>query len=263
MTTVSDILHYLDTVAPGYMQEDWDKAGLNCGHLESPVTKILVALDPFDSVCKEAKELGAELLITHHPLLWESGFITDQSAQGENTLFLIENKIAHICAHTNLDCAPGGVNDTLAYKLGLQDIQVIAPKGTDANGEPWGLLRQGAVSSQELDDFLRHVKKSLGCEGLRYVDGSKRVCRVAVGGGACASELAQAKEAGCDTFVTADCKYNHFFDAKYWGINLIDAGHFYTENPVVSVLAHKLRQAFPNIIVEISQNHRDCAKFFL
>ena len=110
--------------------------------------------------------------------------------------------------------------------------------------------------------FLNHVKQQLGCPGLRYVDGSKPVRRVAVGGGSCASELMDAAAAGCDTFVTADVKYNQFWDAQELGINLIDAGHFYTENPICPVLAEKLQHNFPEITVQLSQSHRDCMKFF-
>ena len=262
MVTVADILGYLDTLAPAYMKEDWDRVGLNCGHMDKPVRRILVALDPFAQVCQEAKAVGADLLITHHALLWTPGFITDQDEQGRNALFLIENGIACINAHTNLDQAPGGVNDILAAKLGLQDIQVIDPKGTDPDGKSWGLLRQGSVIKQELPQFLALVKNVLGCDGLRYVDGGKPVRRVAVGGGACAGEMALAAKAGCDTFVTADVKYNQFWDAKALGINLIDAGHFHTENPVCRYLVNKLREAFPEITVTMATNHTDCAKFF-
>lgn len=262
MTTVKDILAFIETLAPTYMKEDWDHVGLNCGRLDKPVRTILVALDPFTDVCEEALEIGADLLVTHHALIWTPGFITDQDAQGRNTLFLIENNIAVINAHTNLDCAPGGVNDVLAAKLGLSDIRVVEPKGTDANGNAWGLLRQGTVAPQSLPQFLAATKKALGCQGLRYVDCGKPVNRVAVGGGACAGEMAQAVKAGCDTFVTADVKYNQFWDARELGLNLIDAGHFHTENPVCLYLTEKLRQAFPDITVAISSWHADCANFF-
>ena len=262
MATVADILNFLETLAPAYMKEDWDRVGLNCGHSDKEVRKILVALDPFTAVCQEAKEVGADLLVTHHALLWTPGFITDMDSQGRNALFLIENNIACINAHTNLDCAPGGVNDVLAEKLGLQEIQVIAPKGKDENGKPFGLLREGMVVKQSLEQFLSLVKIALGCEGLRYVNCGKPVRKVAVGGGACAGEMLQAVNAGCDTFVTADVKYNQFWDAKELGINLIDAGHFYTENPVCRYLIQKLREAFPDIVVVSSSTHRDCAKFF-
>ena len=105
--------------------------GRGGGHGDREVHKVLVALDPFDEVCQEAADMGADLLVTHHALIGEAGFVTDESLWGRRALFLIENGIAHINAHTNLDCAPGGVNDILAQNLGLQDIQVIEPVGED------------------------------------------------------------------------------------------------------------------------------------
>lgn len=262
MTTVADILRFVETLAPQYMKEDWDNVGLNCGYMEQEVTTILVVLDPFSHVCQEAVDVGADLLVTHHALFWRPGFVTDQTEQGRNALCLIRNNIAHINAHTNLDCAPGGVNDILAKKLGLSHIQVIDPKGTDGDGRFWGLLRQGQVAPQSLSTFLATVKTQLNCDGLRYVDGGKLVSRVAVGGGSCADEMELAFHAGCDTFVTADVKYNHFWDAKALGINLIDAGHFHTENPVCRYLADCIQEAFPHIRVVLSQQHKDCMKFF-
>lgn len=241
MATVADILNYIETIAPPYMKEDWDNVGLNCGRMDRQVTKILVALDPFEAACLEAREFGAELLVTHHALLWKPGFLTDQDTQGKNTLFLIENGIAHINAHTNLDLAPGGINDVLAATLGLQNIEVINPVGTDSEGRPYGLLRCGTVEEQSLEAFLTSVKKNLHCDGLRYVDGGKPVRKVAVGGGSCADEMFEALEAGCDTFVTSDVKYNQFRTAYENGLNLIDAGHFHTENPTMPLLAANCR----------------------
>lgn len=261
MITVEDVLNYVQEIAPPYMKESWDKVGLNCGRLDRTVTKVLIALDPFEAVCREAKQIGAELIVTHHALIWQPGFVTDESAWGRNTLFLIENGIAHINAHTNLDCAPGGVNDVLANKLGLQNIQVIQPSGVDDQGRPWGLLRQGEVDEQPLEQFLAHVKESLGCPGLKYVSSGKPVRKVAVGGGACGGSFYEAAAAGCDTLVTADVRYNQFWDAQSVGINLIDAGHFYTENPVCAYIAEQLCAAFPEVEVKISENHADCAKF--
>ena len=256
MATVADILKFVETVAPPYMKEDWDNVGLNCGHMDRPVTKILVALDPFPHVCREAKEIGADLLVTHHALIWKPGFITDANAQGRNTLFLIENGIAHINAHTNLDQAPGGVNDVLAAKLGLENVEIVNPQ----NGI--GLMRCGDVAAQTLENFLATVKEQLDCDGLRYVDGGKPVRKVAVGGGSCAGGMWEVLAAGCDTFVTADIKYNQFWDAQDLGINLIDAGHFHTENPVVAVLADKIAAAYPEIQVKISKTHTDCMKYY-
>lgn len=261
MATVADILHCIETLAPRSMKESWDNVGLNCGHLDRQVTKILVALDPFAHVCQEAKDFGAQLLVTHHVLIFQPGFLTDADEQGRNALFLIENGIAHINAHTNLDVAPGGVNDCLAAKLGLSGVRVIHPSGVDEAGREWGLLRCGYTEEQSLASFLTFVKEALGCEGLRYVDGGKPVRKVAVGGGSCGSEMMEAVDAGCDTFVTSDIKYNQFWDAKDLGLNLIDAGHFYTENPVVFYLADKIQAAFPEIAVKISETHCDCMKF--
>lgn len=262
MATVKDIMNCVQSLAPTYMKESWDNVGLNCGRTDATVTKVLVALDPFEAVCHEAKEIGAQMLVTHHALLWKPGFITDETVAGRNTLFLIENGIAHFNAHTNLDCAPGGVNDTLAATLGLQDIQVISPAGTDEQGRDWGLLRQGCVPSQPLETFMQAVKEKLNCQGVRYVSAGKPVHRVAVGGGACAGYILQAVQTGCDTFVTADVRYNQFWDAQDLGINLIDAGHYHTENPVCKVLANAISAAFPDIDVVISEKHTDSMNFF-
>ena len=139
---------------------------------------------------------------------------------------------------------------------------MIKPEGVDTEGRPYGLLRMGQVDQQELPAFSSHVKEKLGCSGLRYADGGKAVHKVAVGGGSCAGELMDALDAGCDTFVTADVKYNSFWDAEFVGLNLIDAGHFATENPVVRVLAQKISDAFPEVEVKISETHADCMKYY-
>ena len=263
MTTVNDILSFLETLAPRAMKMDWDNVGLLCGSKATPVTKVLVALDPFEGVCREAAQWGAQLIVTHHPVIFQAPkAITDETSVGRSILQLCAHGISAINAHTNLDCAPGGVNDVLAKKLALVNVQVVDPEGTDENGNEWGLLRMGEVPEQPLDAFLNRVKTLLGCEGLRYVDGGKPVRKVAVGDGSCAGEMLDALRAGCDTFVTADVKYNQFWDARDLGINLIDAGHFATENPVVSVLAEKIAGAFPEIEVKISETHADCMKYY-
>lgn len=263
MTTVADILKFVETLAPRAMKMDWDNVGLLCGSKLTPVTKVLVALDPFEHVCEEAAHWGAELIVTHHPMIFRPlSNVTDETSIGRGLMTLIRNGISAVNAHTNLDQAPGGVNDELARKLALVNVQVLNPAGTTDAGESWGLLRAGEVPEQPLDAFLNRVKTLLGCEGLRYVNGGKPVHKVCVGGGSCADEMMEAVEAGCDTFVTADVKYNQFWDAHDLGLNLIDAGHFYTENPVVDLLAKKLAAAFPEVEVKISESHRDCMKFY-
>ena len=255
MTTVNDILNYIETLAPRELKMDWDNVGLNCGSRNAPVTKILVALDPFEHVCKEAAQWGADLLVTHHPLIFRPiPMVTDDAAITRGLMTLVRHDISHICAHTNLDCAPGGVNDALAAALGLENVEPLGACG--------GMMRCGYVPKQSLEDFLGFVKETLHCDGLRYCDGGKPVRKVAVGGGSCSDGLYDTILAGCDTFVTSDVKYNGFWDAKEQGLTLIDAGHFHTENPVVAVLAAKLQAQFPEIEVKISESHWDCVKYY-
>ena len=257
MTTIADILNFIETLAPRTMKMEWDNVGLLCGSKSAEVTKVLVALDPFEGVCQEAVEIGAQLIITHHPLIFQAPkAITDETSIGRSIMQLCRHGISAINAHTNLDQAPGGVNDVRAAKLGLENVEIVNPQ----NGI--GLMRCGDVAEQSLENFLALVKERLGCDGLRYVCGSKTVHKVAVGGGSCAGGMLEAKSAGCDTFVTADIKYNQFWDAYDLGMNLIDAGHFHTENPVVAVLADKIATAFPDIQVEISKTHTDCMKYY-
>ena len=263
MNTVADILNFVETLAPHSMKMDWDNVGLLCGSKSTPVTKVLVALDPFEHVCKEAAEWGAEVIVTHHPIIFKPlPNITDETSIGRGLRTLIKHDISAVNAHTNLDQAPGGVNDVLAKKLAMVNIQIINPCGETENGEPWGLLRMGEVPEQPLGEFLKRVKTLLHCEGLRYVDGGRPVRKVAVGGGACADGLIDALRAGCDTFVTSDIKYNQFWDAHDLGLNIIDAGHFHTENPAVAVLAEKIAAAFPDVELKISETHRDCVKYY-
>lgn len=258
MITVNDILEFIETIAPKSLKMEWDNAGLLCGSGATPVTKVLVALDPFEHVCKEAADWSAELIITHHPLIFHGvKSVTDETSIGRGIMTLCRHGICAINAHTNLDCAEGGVNDVLAATLGLTDITPI-PYGDGSVS----LLRCGNAEEQSMDAFLAKVECILSCEGIRYVDSGKPVRKVAVGGGSCAEAMLDALAAGCDTFVTADVKYNQFWDAHDLGLNLIDAGHFNTENPMMKVLAKQIGEKFPEIQVKISKTHDDCIKFY-
>ena len=248
--------------APCSLAEDWDNVGLLCGRADKEVARVLVALDPFEDVAEEAIRLGADAIVTHHPLIFVAPHeVTDRTSVGRTILALARADIAAINAHTNLDCAVGGVNDTLAQRLGLTDVRLIGPEKTDAQGRTCGLLRAGTVKETDFREFAARVKAALGCPGLRFVDAGRPVRFVAVGGGACAGEMPDAADAGCDTFVTADVRYNQFWDAHDLGINLIDAGHFYTEDPVCGVLAEFLRARFPDLRVIRSKAHRDVMQF--
>ena len=262
MPNIREIYNALFAFAPAYMKMDWDNVGLLCGKFDAPVTRVLVALDPMMDVFEEAKALGCELVVTHHPLIFGAvKQVNDESYDGRNLLYLMENGIAAMNLHTNLDQCPGGVNDVLAEALGLQNVSILNPVGTDAQGRPYGLIRMGETDAQDVSQFAAFVKNALSCPGVRFADAGRKVCKVAVGGGSCGSEIADVLQAGCDTLVTADLKYNHFEEAKYRGLNLIDAGHFETENPVCAVLERILKEAFPRLPVFLAKTHRDETQF--
>lgn len=262
MTTVRDLYNALFAFAPASMKYDWDNVGLLCGHFDAPVDTVLVALDPMPDVIDEAKARGAQCIVTHHPLIFDAPrAINDESYTGRCILALAEAHIAAINLHTNLDVCPGGVNDVLAETLGLADVSVLDPIGQDAQGRPYGLIRTGMVQAQSLAAFAAFVRLALGCPGLRFADAGRPVRRVAVGGGSCGGAIDEVLAAGCDTLVTADLKYNHFEEAKYRGLNLLDAGHFETENPVCAVLERILREALPELTVLRAQDHKDETQF--
>lgn len=261
MTTVRDIHTFIQSLAPEHTAAQWDHVGLLCGRAEREVRRVLVALDPFLPVCEEAKALDCQLLLTHHPAIWNLDAVNDASVQGRALLFLCENGIAALNAHTNLDVAPEGVNDCLAAALHLREVAVIDPAGTDAQGRDYGLLRGGICPTCAPAEFAAFVKTALHCAGVRWVDGKRSITRVAVGGGSCSDALFRVAELGFDAFVTADVKYNAFADAEALGLTLIDAGHFETENPVCACLARKVQEKFPDLTVYTSKIHRDCIKF--
>lgn len=263
MRTVREIYDALFAFAPERMKMgDWDNVGLLCGRFSTEVETVLVALDPLPDVIAEAVEVGAQCIVTHHPLFFDPPrAINETTLAGRSVLELIEHGIAAINLHTNLDCAPGGVNDVLAQTLGLSDVCVMEPAGHDAQGREYGLIRVGTVPIMTIPTFAAHVKQALGCEGLRYADGGRPVRKVAVGGGSCGSEIAAVLAHGCDTLVTADLKYHEFADAQYLGLNLIDAGHFQTEDPVCARMKTLLTQAYPELTVLRSQNHGDRTHF--
>ena len=227
MATVKDVYAAVNQIAPFAAQMDFDNAGFLVGRGEQQVTRLLVSLD-----------------------------ITE----GRIVLARAERGSAAICAHTNLDASVGGVNDALADALSLTECTVLEPSGTDRAGAVIGIGRAGVLrtgTGMDAATYAAQVKKALGANGVRYVDAGRPVCRVAVGGGACGDMLSLACKLGCDTFVTADVKYNIFLDAKAEGVNLIDAGHFPTENVICPILAQKLRNIFPGVEVMLSQRHKE------
>lgn len=257
MTTVREIESFLYSWAPRELAESWDNVGLLVGDPEAAVERVLVALDITPQVAEEALERGCQLIVAHHPVMncaWHPvQTVRADDRQGRTLTALLRGGVAAICMHTNLDAAEGGVNDQLAKALGLTDTIPL-------NEQKIG--RIGTLSCEKpLEQFLHDVVKSLGCRGLRYRSGGRPVRRVAVGGGACGEYILQALAQGCDTFVTSDLRYNDFLDTQ--GLNLIDAGHFPTEDVVCAEVVRRLQKAFPDIRVSKSAVHHDAVQYYM
>ena len=257
MAKVKEIENALFAWAPKELAADWDNVGHLVGESDAEVKKILVALDITEEVAKEAVALGADLIVAHHPVMncrWHAvQSVCDDNAQGRTLMTLVKNGISAICMHTNLDAAEGGVNDILAQKLGLSDVELL---GDDKIG------RIGTLNCEiPLAEFLPFVVKSLSSNGLRYRDGGKAVHRVAVGGGACGDYIGIALEKGCDTFVTSDLSYHTFLDTH--GLNLIDAGHFPTEDVICPVVMAYLKEKFPEVETVKSTLHKEVIQYYM
>lgn len=264
MTKVRDIYDYLNALAPVSLKMDFDNVGLLVGDYEAEARKCLLALDITDGVIQEAKNIGAELIVSHHPLIFGAvKSVTADDLTGRKIIELIKNDISAICMHTNLDIAQGGVNDALMSAFGASVSSFLEPCGTDAEGNEIGCGRVGELKCEiEFPEFLCVCKQALNAGGLRYHDAEKKVKKLAVMGGAGGSGIALAKALGCDTYVTSDIKYNGFLDAKELGINLIDADHFCTENVVIPVLAQKLSKEFTGTEFIVSSVHKQTVRFF-
>ena len=249
MRTVGEVYDFLKALAPLELQMSFDNSGLQLGRLGANVNRVLLALDVTQEVIDEASELGAQLVISHHPMI----FTPLKCVSDEKLLRLIERGIAVISMHTNLDIADGGVNDALISLVGAQCEGVLDADGFGRTG----VLPQ-ALS---MDEFLIRCKTALKTGGLRYYDAGREVHHIAVMGGAGGDGVRAAFEKGCDTYLTADIKYHHFLEAKELGINLIDGDHFCTENPVIPVLADRLRAEFADVDFSVSKVHGQVISF--
>lgn len=248
--TVETILEFLNEYCPFELAEEWDHAGLNVGRKDAAVTKVLVALDATEETIKAAKEMGAELLLTHHPLVFDPlAAVTDGSLTGERVLQLAEGGIAHIACHTNLDAAEGGVNDCLADLCGLEEREPFC-----------GLGRMGLLNTS-FTALAEQLKKGLPTAHCQGVLANPQVKRVAVVGGSGGSLLAEAVAAGCDTLVTGEAKYNQLLDAREYGLNLLVLGHYETEYIVLAPLAEALQKAFPALEVTVLPYQPPMEKF--
>ncbi len=221
--------------------EDWDAVGLVCGDPAAPVRRALVAVDPVAATVDEALGLGADLLLTHHPLLLRPvSSVAATTPAGTLVHRLVSGGCALLAAHTNADVAREGVSDALAAALGLT---VVAPLVPDGDGTT-GLGRIGTTDPTTLESFAAHVAASLPAtaHGVRVQgDPARRVQRVAVIGGSGGDALAAAS--GVDVVVTSDLKHHLALDhLQAGGPALVDVAHFASEWPWVPAYASLLHR---------------------
>ena len=231
--TVGQIYELLDGIAPFDLAEDWDNVGLLAGRFETEVSTLLCALDLNPEVLNEAVAKGAQLIVTHHPILFR-GRKNLRETDGEGRLLcaLVRSGIALIAMHTNYDNAFPGVNDALAAALVLSDVQTLEHA-----------MRIGTPEQASLAAFSAHVESVLGGPVRRYGSPDRRLRRVAVMGGAGEDYIPEALAAGADAYLTGEIAYHRALDAVDNGLCVLEAGHAATELPGISALASGLQIA--------------------
>ena len=237
------IMNALERIAPKTLAEDWDNPGLLVGAYNQEINKIMVCLDVSDSVIAEAVTENADMIISHHPLLFKDvKNIRTDLPLGHRLQQLLKHDIAVAAAHTNLDIAEGGVNDVLAAAIGLEKLAAFVITSQTAEGKTASLGRIGRLSeAMTAAECAAHIKNVLPTEYVRLVEAGRRPIRkVAICSGSGAEFIERAAFMGSDAYVTGDVKYHDAQRAKELGIHVIDAGHFGTEYPVVKVLQQRL-----------------------
>lgn len=244
---VKELYAFLNEKIPPSLSCEWDNDGLMCcADEEKTVERVLVALDMTAAVIEQAVRESYDLILSHHPLIFSPlKAVNPKDHIARRVIKLIRADVAAMSFHTRLDAVEGGVNDLLAADLGLCDVE---PFGE--NGEAIG--RIGTLKSpMPLADFARLVKDATGAEQVQFSDAGKAVSRVAVLGGSGSSDVKAAMRAGADTYVSGELKHNNLTDAPECGMNLIAAGHFYTENAVCERLKSLVLEAIPDATVTV------------
>lgn len=259
MTTVADVTRAVDFIAPFGTQLDWDNSGLLVGDPSRGVTKVLVALDATTAVIDEAEAQGAEVIVTHHPVIFRG---IKRLLAGDPPYEAAVRGIAVISAHTCYDMAPRGVNAALADALGLRDRAPLWEERPGEEGRTMGVIGD-LPCPMSREELAAWVEEALGlrpgfvrCPPAALTGpesaGTEAIRRVAVCGGAGADYLALAREKGCAAYITGDVRHHEFLAGAGMGVFLMDAGHFATENIAIPKLAEQLEKALPNVEVVVS-----------
>jgi GTP cyclohydrolase I len=261
--SLKKILDIINEVAPFSLAEKWDNPGLQVGSLDMQINRILLALDPTMEALEKAVFLNAQLIITHHPLLFNSiSRINYNRFPGNIIHEAIKNNIAVIAAHTNFDYARKGINYLLAEKLGLIDCEVLEPK--ELNGiSGYGVGAIGYLKEPiDLRSYAMKVKENLGTTFVKVIGADESTVKhVAVVGGSGRDYIAKAREKGADLLVTGDIGHHDALTARTLGVNVIDAGHFYTERAVLTGFMGQLKERFTmqdlDVMLELFQDETD------
>lgn len=264
-----EVLAFLREFAPPFLSESWDNTGLLIGSESRDVSRVVTCLTLTPDVAAEAVEREAQLVVTHHPVLFRAvKQITDGNPEGRMLLQLVEAGIAVYSPHTSYDSARSGINQQLAESLGLQSIQPIrllanGDSLTDSDEEdPTAGLGSGRFGDlaepTTLADFVEATKRGLGVENTQFVgDPSRKVQRVGTACGAAAEFMRDAAKAGCDVLLTGEARFHACLEARTLDIGLILPGHYATERPAMENLAEILGRQFPDVDVLASQVESD------
>lgn len=224
---LKNLIELLETAAPPDLAEPWDNPGLAVGDPAQLIEKVLVGMDVTLPLIAEARALGAQLILTHHPLLFaRPDAVTPASVQGRKLRELIRNDLAAYSAHTNLDKVAGGMNDDLMDLLGFSPWEIL--DGDVSTGG--GIGRRAVVAPVTLEVLARRIGETLQAKALRFVgEPGRLITSVAVINGSGAEYISLAKDLGIDCVITGDTKYHEVLDALEEGICVIDPGHFASE----------------------------------
>ena len=250
--TIDEIVGYLDERFHPEYQEDYDNAGFLVGCGAEECTGVLVALDLTADVVAEAKKLGLNLIVTHHPFIF-GGMkrVTDRSEAGRIIIGMLRSGIATYAAHTNLDNLPYGVNGILAQKLGLQNTRILRPTDNTADNIGAGMVGE-LPHETDATEFLLMVKQRLGLPWVRISGERPTVRRVAICGGAGSFLISDAMHAGADAYLTADLKY-HDFQRAEGRMLLADIGHYESEQFAKEIIYRAISEKFSNFVCRISE----------
>ena len=247
---VKDIISVIEGFAPLSVQEGWDNSGLCLGSPEDEVNGVLVALDCTPELVDEAIAAGADMIVTHHPLIF-SGLkkISPQTQVGRAVIKAVKAGVSIYAAHTSADKVLAGVSGDMARKLGLEDVEILQKDGEDVGLGVVGNLQEPLSS----EDVIRLVKERFGLKVAkvsRPLEG--KVSRVAMCGGSGGSLIGEARKSGAQLYISGDISYHNFFAED--GFMIMDIGHYESEIGIVEILFSLIKKNFPTFAVRITQN---------